>query len=634
LDYKDGKETKYKYKEEFMTDEEISEINDYIGKLNDVKGDMNDLYDEWADIEKYYQNEQEDKSDMPNTKINVMNANIEGQAAMITEQDIAIMTKGESVDDEDFAEDARIGLEWTLRKNYFKNVSRAYIRRLLKYGVGVYSLYFDEEALNKFGLVKIFPVPTNRIFIDTKIKDFLRLQEAEYIAEAITMSKTQFEDIYGEDKASVVSYGSTDSVVDDVFEIDDDTDDDSANVIKLWTRHKGKLRLREFSGCGVLLYDSHKSGDRKTNQKDNKYTHKPYYKYVDNKYPYFMTVLYPREGNLWGYGDGKLLLPLQKLLNELYDKIRICARPNLIMFDINADAELDDFDENALTPRPFDGQASPDPVRTYPWGVINEAWWRLLMNIHEEIQRITRFSGLMMGQQRSSDTATEAAIQQQQGNMATDDKKQMIQTTLTQMMEYILALMMEFYTEGKSFRVNQEENEYKWIDFRKMSNVPVKIPASQDFVNSYMESNPLSDIPKWELLTDSKGSPIGKNVDLDIDVSIGAGLPKNKAFITKFIQDLAVVQLPDEMGQVRPAVFWKEFRDFMKKYIGLPLKDVDEIMNNMMPMQQGIPGQMPMAQGIPGQPVMSADAQGLGANGGVQQSQTSDMASRVGGILG
>jgi hypothetical protein len=201
-------------------------------------------------------------------------------------------------------------------------------------------------------------------------------------------------------------------------------------------------------------------------------------------------------------------------------------------------------------------------------------------------------------------------------------------------MEYILALMMEFYTEGKSFRVNQEENEYKWIDFRKMSNVPVKIPASQDFVNSYMESNPLSDIPKWELLTDSKGSPIGKNVDLDIDVSIGAGLPKNKAFITKFIQDLAVVQLPDEMGQVRPAVFWKEFRDFMKKYIGLPLKDVDEIMNNMMPMQQGIPGQMPMAQGIPGQPVMSADAQGLGANGGVQQSQTSDMASRVGGILG
>ena len=54
--------------------------------------------------------------------------------------------------------------------------------------------------------------------------------------------------------------------------------------------------------------------------------------------------MYSREGNLWGYGDGKLLLPLQKLINELYDKIRIASRPNLLLFDINSELSLDDFD--------------------------------------------------------------------------------------------------------------------------------------------------------------------------------------------------------------------------------------------------------------------------------------------------
>lgn len=614
------------HKEEFMTEEEVTRINDYIGKLNDVKGDMQDLYSEWSDIEKYYQNNQDEIEGVPNSKINVLNANIEGQAAMVIEQNLAISTRGESAGDEEYAEDARIGLDWTLRKNYFKNVLRGFIRRFLKFGTGVFSLYFDRDALDKIGLVKIFPTPLTKIFIDGKIKDPLRVQEAEFVAEAITLSKSQFKDIYGEDKASAISYGTFPIDDNSVFDVTEGAgDEEAATLVRLWSRQKGKLRLEEFSGCGTLLYDSHKAGGRKDNQKNKDARIKSYYKFVKDKYPYFIAGLYAREGNLFGFGDGKLILPLQKLLNELYDKIRICARPNLILYDTNADMSLDDFDENSLMPRPYDGTQSNNPVQTVPWGVINEAWWRLLNNIHDEIQRVTRFSGLMMGQSKAADTATEASIQHQQGNMATDDKKKIIETTITEMLEYALGLMMEFYTEGRSFRVDAEEKKYKWVDFRSMTNVPVKIPATNEFVNDYRNRNPEAEIPVWQLLTGNDGMPLTKNVDLDIEVNIGAGLPKNKAFITKFVQDLSGVQLVDQTGQPKPAVFWEEMREFLKNYVGLPIRDIDSMMQQM-PM---MPDQQQQMQ--PESPPMNPNVEGLAQNG---MPQMGGLAEIRGGLTG
>jgi predicted SAM-dependent methyltransferase len=163
------------------------------------------------------------------------------------------------------------------------------------------------------------------------------------------MSKSQIIEMYGEEKASAVDYGNFTIENTTVFEETFTTDDiDGATIIQYWSKHKGILRLREFSACGVLLYDSHKTGDRKENQKNNKFDHKPYYKYVNNKYPYFFTGLYPIEGSLWGFGDGKLLEALNDLLNDFYDKIRIAARPNLILFDPMSEVDLSDFDDNSF----------------------------------------------------------------------------------------------------------------------------------------------------------------------------------------------------------------------------------------------------------------------------------------------
>lgn len=626
------KEEKDYVRSDFMTQDEMKEIDDLISQISVNQGNMQDFYGEWADIETAYKGEQPKVDGRPNTRVNMINANIEGQISGIVDQNIAIVARGESPSDENYADFARVGLEWTLRKNYFKKIIDQHERRRLKFGAGILKVHFDPDAISGFGLTKISCVPLNRIFIDCKIKDPLRFQEAEYIAEAIRMSKTQITDIYGEDKANAVSYGSYFIENATVFAEDETIDDETgATVIQCWERHRGTLRLREFSGCGVLLYDSHKEGDRKKNQKKSKYEHESYYQYVNDKYPYFFTGLYPIEGSLFGFGDGKLLYSLNDMLNDFYDKIRIAARPNLILFDPESNVDLDDFDENSFNPRPADLKGQT--VETVTWGTVNESWWRMIAAIHQEAQRVTRFSDLMTGQSSASQTATEASIQQQQGNSAVDQKKQILQVSLQEMCEYILGIMMDSYSEAKAFRLTEDKNDFVWIDFRDFKNVPAMKPATIDFALKYKngleESGKPSELPEWEILTNEKtGEPITKNVDLDIEINVGAGLPKNKTFLWQMVEKLSTMFSIDQNGQKRTVVSYEELREFIKKFIGLPLED--EEIDNML--QQPIPGmapQQPMPQ-QPQQAMQSADAQ-LSAGGNPLMSA---LPKQGGGLLG
>ena len=604
-------------REKFMTKDEMVEIDGYLSDLLVNKGDMTALYNEWADIEKYYENEQDEIQDMPNTKINIMNSNIEGQVAMIVDQDMAIMTKGESAGDDDFADDARVGLEWTFRKNFIKKVMKSFIRKYSKFGAGCFMVHFDNKALDKFGLTKVYSKSLTNVFVDGKVKDPLRYQEADWIADASFVSKKQLIKWYGEEKADMVVYGNNTIVGESTFDVDDSSEDtNGTTLVKWWSRCEDKLRLQEFTGDGSLMYDSHKGGTRKSNQKNSEYNHKSYYKYVADRYPYFFSFLYEREGNLWAFGDGKLLLPLQKLINKLYDNILVCSKPDLPLVDTRSNIDTGKIDDNSNAPIPFDGEElnGAPPIYSIRWGTTNDNWWNLINAMHNEVQRITRFSDIMTGQaSKGTDTATEAAIQQQQGSRSTDDKKGDIQTTLEEMCGYILGIMMEKYKRAKSFKVSDEKSEYKWIDFREMSRVPVKIPATKKFRDEFMKNNN-NQIPQWELLTEGDGSPVTKNLELDIEINIGAGLPKNKAFITKLMQELAQVQLVTKDGQMKPALYFDEFRDFMQKFIGMPIDNEDTASFASIPETQLNPTT---------KPTVNADMP-LGQNEGVKTGPTQE----------
>jgi hypothetical protein len=214
----------------------------------------------------------------------------------------------------------------------------------------------------------------------------------------------------------------------------------------------------------------------------------------------------------------------------------------------------------------------------------------MISAIHQEAQRVTRFSDLMMGQGSTSNTATEATIQQQQGNSATDQKKGIFQITLQEMAEYILGIAMGSYTEAKAFRLTEDKDEYVWIDMRDLTKVPAMKPITVDSALNYKrkaeEFGNVADIPEWEILkNDSTGEPITKNVDLDIEINVGAGLPKNKAFLWDMVQKLSTMFAIDKNAMKRTVVSYEELREFIKKFLGMPLEDdqINSIMQNPMP---------------------------------------------------
>ena len=242
---------------------------------------------------------------------------------------------------------------------------------------------------------------------------------------------------------------------------------------------------------------------------------------------------------------------------------------------------------------------------------------------HSESQKVTRFSDLMLGQGKSSDSATEAAIQQQQGSSATNQKKISLTETLVEVLEYVLGLMMEFYTEGKVFRLSDEdkEGEYEWVDFRELSQVPIKRPATQGFIKEFKENNPKQEPPKWMLLEDEEGNPMTKNVDLDIEISIGAGLPKNQTFLWQMVQQLAsMTSFDTETNQPKPLVDWNEMRSFIRDFLHIPLNDESEqkMQNSLIQqLQQKQSQRQQSQQGQPtqGQAPLNANVQGLTAGG-------------------
>lgn len=583
----------------FMSEDEMHMIDGFITKIELNRSYMDEFYTRWEEEQIAYAGDQELKDNHPNTRVNIINSNIEGQVSALVDQNIDVSCVGEDPGDQQFARVAEVALDFILRKNHIKRKIKQHETRRELFGPAWFKVYYDQDALNGFGLATIVCPPLNSVFVDMKITDEENLQDAEYIAEVMPRSKQWAIEKYGDVAQNIIA-GSADRS--SIWTKERTEDDESLYWhIQLWTKTDGILRLIEFSDDGVLLDDSFKewTGEKFKDIQNPQ----PFYRY--NRYPYFLTNLYRDEGKLFGFGDGKLLRPLQDMVNDLYDQIRRAARPNRIFFDPESEVELEDIDEDD---GPVPCRNPNTNIRVVEAGSVNEALWRLLSNIHLEIQRVVRFSDIMLGQRASTNTATEAAIQQQQSGSGIDHKKLMLQETLVDVCRYALDLHIEHAQEGRWFKTDEDRDEYEFIDFRQFDNVPVVMPPTDAYARNFMNNNPGAEMPKWMQLHDEDGTPMTKSVDLDVKISIGAGLPKNKAFLYQMIERLSGLVVED-----RPVITWKEMRKFIENFLGVPLMDEEEIAAEQMAQSQAVNQQG--TEGLMQGTMQGADVGGLSGSG-------------------
>ena len=512
------------------------------------------IFEKTERFDKYWQGNYVTKrsENHPASNTNIIHPMVEGQVAMLTEQNVSVSALPVSPSEVPFAKKAGSVLEFIKEQNKIHRVIERHERRREKYGTGIIRVIFDPDLLGGAGLPQIECADNSCVFIDPCITDPSKIQEAEFIIEAVVKSIYWAKETYGIDIASKIEenyfpYGEAENY-----------DGNNAKYLHLliWTREGGDLRLVEMSGDGTILSDS------KENAKSF---------YAIGKYPYFLTPLYSKEGSVWGMGDVELLCDVQDLINDLDDQIRLNARltanPQRLI-ETGSGIDLDSLTNEPGLNIPVNNINAVRDLQ--PCAIPDYIIERRNLALQYEAQKISRFSDQMMGsKQKGVDTATEALALQQNAHQGIAFKKLQLQETLSEVFSYCLALVREFWTDEVEIRIDSDSEEFIYFSAAELAAIKRLVPKDDGFI--------------------ANGT---KEAEFEIKVSVGAGLPANKAYQYTMILELT------KGGILHPY----ETRKWLVENFGLPFEAVHpgQMMQGAVPKINKTAGKNPEVEGVSG----------------------------------
>ncbi|MCM3703804.1 hypothetical protein [Paenibacillus macerans] len=537
------------------------------------------LHSKWRTFDDYYHSRQrvQESPDDPASNTNIIKPIIDSQIADLVDSPQAVQARGIELSDELYSTQVQHMLEYVLDHNKFKQKLELAEHDRLELGTSVYKVYFDDDALGGRGLPTYEIINPANFFPDPKVTSYHLMQEAEFIIHATWKPLSWFRRKFPERGKYIIRQL---NVLYDPKIYDSDNSDESeyttsqrALLLECYMKDdEGKLYCLTVSQHIVLQDTREEKGELQRR----------------NMYPFVVIPCYPQRGILWGQGDVELLIPTQDVVDDLDDQIRINARlmgnPQ-IAFGINAGRGFDPRkwtaesglrvpmrDVNAfrvIEARPV----SPD--------VINRR-----EKAFQEADIISGRPDVTRGQQPSGVTAFRAiAALQQAGQKGTIHKKEMLQAGFQQVLQLLYDEMIENWDEEMWVRIEGRLPDYKFYDPRILKKVPVMIPneAFNPEIPGDAEHVPL---------TDNDGKEMKREAEFDLQLTIGDGLPSNKAFIFDMIVDLSKLVI-----EGKPLIFWNELREYLKEEVGLPLKDEEDLIQEQQtqlpPEGMPMPGQMP-----------------------------------------
>lgn len=229
---------------------------------------------------------------------------------------------------------------------------------------------------------------------------------------------------------------------------------------------------------------------------------------------------------------------------------------------------------------------------------------------------VTRFNDQMIGQkQKGVDTATEALALQQAGNSMIEHKKGLLQITLSKVFTYCIELALLNWNTTMTFRIVGESGGESFEDFNpdSLNKVPVLIPSDTEYRTKYKEEwrkrNPnkkIEELDSKEYAFKQVESETRK-VKFDLNVTVGAGMPANKAFRYTIMKE----------SYHEKAITKREYRRFLIKNLGLDVKEVPETLEEQTQLGIYDPETVKQTQ----MQTQNTDVQGINANGNVALSQ-------------
>lgn len=559
----------------------------------------------------------------PASNTNVVNSTIEGQVAYLVEQNIAIEAKARKPSSLAFRNKAVNLMEWCKDQNKMVRKMDVHERRRKKFGVGVFRVLFEPDMLDGLGLPWIEPVNPAYVFTDPVVTDIYKVQDGRFLIESINRSIDSAKEEFGEERGCAIEPGYVPMEYSDLFDEfergtegeiasdhylhwlvwthawvdedfgldakpeeadeaselvedegepaeDDESSDEDAEPAEMLgddedadeayagdaegdtPKEKGLkkiLRLIEMSSCGVILRDTLEDGVLICED--------------DIRYPYFFTPDMYREGTVWAKSTAELLIPQQDLIDDLDDQIRINARltgnPQREV-NINTGVDPDKMSNEGGLIYPVNENngikfLQPPEIPQYIPQRRNQAF--------QERTIVSRWSDQMNGiKQEGVDTATESLGLQQGGTQSISHDKRLLGETLAELFEYCLILMMENYTETEIFSITDMGVEsFMSLNPSSLKNIPMLMAATPSYQQTFAREYPeAQNVPEW--MPHPEG--LTEKIALNIVVTVGAGLPSNKAFIYQMIKD-------------DPDITPPERRKFKREYLGLPISETPEL---------------------------------------------------------
>lgn len=386
----------------------------------------------------------------------------------------------------------------------------------------------------------------------------------------------------------------------------DDIDTTGENYLHLlyWCKYKdektGKLKLRliQASGCGVILQDSL--------EYENEKGVNVFPEMEEVRYPYWVLNDMERENSVWGKSIASLLYPTQDLIDDLDNSILANARLTgnpikqvLANSGIEAD-HIDNSEGQVVVTNVANGLSYVTPP-SMPQYIIT----RRDSALQSERIIVSRVSDQQAGiKQHGVDTATESLALQQNAMKAIDATKTTMQLILADVFMYCFQLALEYWDKDMFFEADEKD---KFIHFNPamLKKIPVLEPASEEYKKAFKAMHKDKEIPEYMEAKDKF-----RKIHVMINVSVGAGLPKNKALMYNIIKE---TYMNKAMGQ-------EEYRDKLDEYVGLPKPSEEEAMAMQQPAQPQTAGvQIPFNQS---RDVFASGGVNTGALDRIQQQRT------------
>ena len=582
------------------------------------------LIEKWQETEKYWEGEFEyDDEDDPAPNTNITNSSVEGKTALLCDQTISIQVDPREPGDRPFCDMARTLADFIKERNKMYRKIEVHERRRELFGTGIFRVLWNFDKLNDKGLPDIEPIHPNLLFIDPAITDVYDVQDAQYIIEAKPKSLYSAFVEYGEEKADAIIPN-----LDPVQNIIEENEEDQYVHLMVWTRYKenGKLKLRlvEMSGDGVILKDTKEELEKRN--KDKKEDEEKLELFPNSTYPYFLTPDMHRENTVWGKASAELILPISDQIDEIDDNTlrnaRLTGNPmGLVATSSGIDPErITNTPGQMVTTNDINGFKWQQPP-AIPQYILNKR--TELMNNDRQV--VTRFTDQMIGKQQSGvDTATESLALQNSGNAMIEHKKGLLQETLSEVFEYALELALLNWNTTMLFRIIGDNGQDDFEEFNpdQLNHVPVMIEADTDYRKKYEE--------EWKKRNKDKNiSELNPNeykymqvdnetrkIQYDLSVSVGAGLPNNKAYRYMIVRQMYADK----------ALTKREYRNYMIKALGMNVPEIPETDTEQQELQifdekklEQMKQQAIEQQNM--QVGMNANIEGLTANGNPTPSQ-------------